>query len=307
MWATVSNASAPARSVRTRVRIRRHQLPRRSQSRAAAAATHPGGPLLVLAGAGTGKTTTLAARVAWLIDQGAAPERVLLVTFTRRAAREMLGARARTWGARRNGRHAGRVVGGTFHSVAHRFVRRHAAALGLPRRLRRARRRRRRRPAGPRAPGGRRRPDRAALPAQVDAARRLLAHGQRPAAAARAAGRGLPVVRAPRRRPRAPVRRLRRAQARARGDRPRRPAALLARAGPGRGGRGAAERRASTTCSSTSTRTSTGCRSTSSAACAASAPTSPSWATTCRPYTASARPRPSTSSPSPSTSPAPRW
>ena len=50
-----------------------------------AAATHSGGPLLVLVGAGTGKTTTLAARVAWLVDQGAAPERVLLVTFTRRA------------------------------------------------------------------------------------------------------------------------------------------------------------------------------------------------------------------------------
>jgi DNA helicase-2/ATP-dependent DNA helicase PcrA len=97
-----------------------------------AAATHPGGPLLVLAGAGTGKTTTLAARVAWLIDEGAAPERVLLLTFTRRAAREML-ARARTYlGRSPNGRHAGRVVGGTFHSIAHRFVRRHAAALGLP-------------------------------------------------------------------------------------------------------------------------------------------------------------------------------
>jgi DNA helicase-2/ATP-dependent DNA helicase PcrA len=70
--------------------------------------------------------------VAWLIEQGAAPERVLLLTFTRRAAREMLG-RARTFlGRSSKGRHAGRVVGGTFHSVAHRFVRRHAAALGLP-------------------------------------------------------------------------------------------------------------------------------------------------------------------------------
>ena len=97
-----------------------------------AATTHPGGPLLVLAGAGTGKTTTLAARVAWLIDQGAAPERVLLLTFTRRAAREMLG-RARSYlGRSPHGGHAGRVVGGTFHSVAHRFVRRHAAVLGLP-------------------------------------------------------------------------------------------------------------------------------------------------------------------------------
>jgi DNA helicase-2/ATP-dependent DNA helicase PcrA len=97
-----------------------------------AAATHPGGPLLVLAGAGTGKTTTVAARVAWLVDEGAAAERVLLVTFTRRAAREMVG-RARSYlGRSPNGRHAGKVVGGTFHSVAHRFVRRHAALLGLP-------------------------------------------------------------------------------------------------------------------------------------------------------------------------------
>jgi DNA helicase II / ATP-dependent DNA helicase PcrA len=78
-----------------------------------AAATHPGGPLLVLAGAGTGKTTTLCARVEWLLASGVAPERVLLLTFTRRAAREMLGrAAARSPVARR-------VVGGTFHAVAH--------------------------------------------------------------------------------------------------------------------------------------------------------------------------------------------
>jgi DNA helicase-2/ATP-dependent DNA helicase PcrA len=90
-----------------------------------AAATHTGGPLLILAGAGTGKTTTLAARVAWLIERGTAPERIMLLTFTRRAAREMLG-RVRTMTGNR-----ARVVGGTFHSVAHRFVRLHAASLGL--------------------------------------------------------------------------------------------------------------------------------------------------------------------------------
>ena len=55
-----------------------------------AAVRHPGGPLLILAGAGTGKTTTLCARVAWLVAEGVAPERILLLTFTRRAAREML-------------------------------------------------------------------------------------------------------------------------------------------------------------------------------------------------------------------------
>src|SRR4051812_14546293 len=91
-----------------------------------AAATHSGGPLLILAGAGTGKTTTLCARVAWLVASGVPSERVLLLTFTRRAAREML-QRARGLVPA-----SSRVLGGTFHSVAHRLVRRHAAALGLP-------------------------------------------------------------------------------------------------------------------------------------------------------------------------------
>ena len=94
-----------------------------------AAVRHPGGPLLILAGAGTGKTTTLCGRVAWLVAEGVAPDRILLLTFTRRAAREML-QRARALVAMPNG--ARGVMGGTFHSVAHHFVRRHAAALGLP-------------------------------------------------------------------------------------------------------------------------------------------------------------------------------
>jgi len=94
-----------------------------------AAVRHPGGPLLILAGAGTGKTTTLCGRVAWLVADGVAPERILLLTFTRRAAREML-QRARALVAMPNGSRG--VMGGTFHSVAHHFVRRHAAALGLP-------------------------------------------------------------------------------------------------------------------------------------------------------------------------------
>src|SRR4051812_26915474 len=55
-----------------------------------AAATHQGGPLRVLAGPGTGKTTTLTARVAWLVAGGVPPDRILLLTFTRRAARQML-------------------------------------------------------------------------------------------------------------------------------------------------------------------------------------------------------------------------
>ena len=61
-----------------------------------AAAEHFSGPLLVIAGAGTGKTKTLAARVAALIQGGADSGRILLLTFTRRAAAEMLRARARS-------------------------------------------------------------------------------------------------------------------------------------------------------------------------------------------------------------------
>ena len=97
-----------------------------------AAVTHDGGSLRVLAGAGTGKTTTLTTRVAWLLATGTRPERVLLLTFTRRAAREMLtrtDALCRRSGTEGAGR---RVVGGTFHAVAHRTLRRHADPLGLP-------------------------------------------------------------------------------------------------------------------------------------------------------------------------------
>src|SRR5690349_16055230 len=91
-------------------------------------------PLLILAGAGSGKTATLAARVAWLIAEGLAPERILLLTFTRRAARELL---TRTRGLLDVAGVAarGKVVGGTFHSVAWRLVRLYAEPLGLPPRL----------------------------------------------------------------------------------------------------------------------------------------------------------------------------
>ena len=92
-----------------------------------AAATHGEGPLLIVAGAGTGKTTTLAARVGCLLERGIRPERLLLLTFSRRAAREMLNR------AERMTRHreAGRVWGGTFHAVANRLLRIHGRALGL--------------------------------------------------------------------------------------------------------------------------------------------------------------------------------
>jgi DNA helicase-2/ATP-dependent DNA helicase PcrA len=99
-----------------------------------AAAAPPDQPLLILAGAGTGKTATLSARVAWLIAQGRAPERVLLLTFTRRAAREML-TRTRTLLERAGIAARGQVVGGTFHAVAWRLVRLYAEPLRLPPRL----------------------------------------------------------------------------------------------------------------------------------------------------------------------------
>jgi DNA helicase-2/ATP-dependent DNA helicase PcrA len=91
-----------------------------------AAALHRDGHLLVLAGAGTGKTTTLCARVASLVADGVPAERILLLTFTRRASRDMLTRAQALAGGR-----ARHVLGGTFHSVGHRFVRGHAAALGL--------------------------------------------------------------------------------------------------------------------------------------------------------------------------------
>jgi DNA helicase II / ATP-dependent DNA helicase PcrA len=93
------------------------------------AATHEGGPLLVLAGAGTGKTRTLVARAAWLRDaQGLPPSRILLLTFTRRAASDML---ARAGMSSQDGS-AERIYGGTFHAIAHKIIRRHAESFSLP-------------------------------------------------------------------------------------------------------------------------------------------------------------------------------
>lgn len=91
-----------------------------------AAALAPDGPVLVIAAAGTGKTRTLTYRVAHLVERGVPPERILLLTFTNRAAREMLD-RARHL----VGEAVGGVWGGTFHHFAHRLLRRHAPRLGL--------------------------------------------------------------------------------------------------------------------------------------------------------------------------------
>ncbi|MBT8091651.1 MAG: ATP-dependent helicase [Gammaproteobacteria bacterium] len=93
------------------------------------------GPLLVIAGAGTGKTMTLAHRVAHLVISGIRPERILLLTFTRRAAQEMTRrvesiVRASTQGAAALPA-GGLPWSGTFHSIANRLLRRYAHNLGL--------------------------------------------------------------------------------------------------------------------------------------------------------------------------------
>jgi len=91
------------------------------------AATHGDGPLLVIAGAGSGKTRTLACRVAHLIGRGVAPDRILLLTFTRRAAAEMLTRATRLT----DRAHANRVWGGTFHATANRLLRTYGQTVGL--------------------------------------------------------------------------------------------------------------------------------------------------------------------------------
>lgn len=78
------------------------------------------GPLLVIAGAGSGKTRTIVYRLAWLAEHGVWPESMLLLTFTRKAAREMLARAARLLGQKLNG-----VQGGTFHSFAYLALRCH--------------------------------------------------------------------------------------------------------------------------------------------------------------------------------------
>jgi len=93
-----------------------------------AAVTAPVGPVLVLAGAGSGKTRVLTHRIAWLVQaEGASPHGVLAVTFTNKAAGEM---RARI--EQLLGIPASRLWIGTFHGIAHRLLRLHASEAGLP-------------------------------------------------------------------------------------------------------------------------------------------------------------------------------
>src|SRR6266496_2037628 len=90
-----------------------------------AAVTAPPGPSLVIAGAGSGKTRTLTYRVAYLLEQGIPPDRILLLTFTNKAAKEMMRRVADLLG-----NDLAELWGGTFHSIGHRLLRRHAELAG---------------------------------------------------------------------------------------------------------------------------------------------------------------------------------
>jgi DNA helicase II / ATP-dependent DNA helicase PcrA len=84
------------------------------------------GAVLVVAGAGTGKTKTLTYRVGYLVESGVAATNILLLTFTRRAAQEMMLRAASVCDAR-----CTQILGGTFHSYAHKLLREHASTLGV--------------------------------------------------------------------------------------------------------------------------------------------------------------------------------
>jgi DNA helicase II / ATP-dependent DNA helicase PcrA len=90
------------------------------------AVTSGPGPALVLAGAGSGKTRTLTYRVAWLLDNGVEPQNILLLTFTNKAAREMLGRVQALLPLETRA-----IWGGTFHSIGNRLLRRHAVEIGF--------------------------------------------------------------------------------------------------------------------------------------------------------------------------------
>jgi len=91
-----------------------------------AAVTSAEGPLLIIAGAGSGKTRTLTYRVAYLVEKGIPPQSILLLTFTRKASQEMLHRAAQLVGAR-----CAMVSGGTFHSFANSVLRTYAKEIGF--------------------------------------------------------------------------------------------------------------------------------------------------------------------------------
>src|SRR5437763_15908808 len=93
-----------------------------------AAVSAPPGAALVIAGAGSGKTRTLTYRVAYLLEQGIPEDRILLLTFTNKAAREMMRRVADLLG-----QELPALWGGTFHSIANRVLRQQAPVLGFHR------------------------------------------------------------------------------------------------------------------------------------------------------------------------------
>jgi DNA helicase-2/ATP-dependent DNA helicase PcrA len=102
--------------------------PRELNEQQLAAVTNPPGPALVIAGAGSGKTRTLTYRVAYLLEQGIPADKILLLTFTNKAAAEMMRRVSELLG------HELRALwGGTFHSIGARMLRLHAETLGYHR------------------------------------------------------------------------------------------------------------------------------------------------------------------------------
>ncbi|HEV8185075.1 MAG TPA: UvrD-helicase domain-containing protein, partial [Chthoniobacterales bacterium] len=110
------SASTPAISIDYAAELNEQQL---------AAVTASPGPLLVIAGAGSGKTRTLIYRVAYLLENGIDPRNILLLTFTNKAARQMLDRVANLLPVDASG-----LWGGTFHSIGNRMLRRHGSVLG---------------------------------------------------------------------------------------------------------------------------------------------------------------------------------
>ena len=92
------------------------------------AVMHENGPMLIVAGAGSGKTKTLVSRVVRLVDSGIPPERILLLTFTRKAAQEMISRATELVDQR-----CSNISGGTFHSFAAKQLRAHGSVLGFTR------------------------------------------------------------------------------------------------------------------------------------------------------------------------------
>ena len=208
-------------------------------------------PLLIVAGAGTGKTATLVHRVAWLIARGVDPGRILLLDLhppggrrnapprrepappsERRSDCLLPAQTAGTRGARVAGPqrfHAGKLWGGTFHAVATRLLRRYGKAIGLPPGFTIHDRGRCRRPDERRPHRTRPGQDRPAVPQEGDLHGHLQPLRQRPREAGTRPAAALSLVPGMGRRAEAAVRRLRRSQGGLRRAGLRRPAALLAR------------------------------------------------------------------------------